>query len=422
MKNTVHIKRKFYDSLKRGTGEAYLIAKEYPRIDFSNLIIKGALRNFAYDGQSENSRAQYIFDLILISTKNEKIRKVILQGFREEEYDTWSLTHMFDLVKLFIQHGDKKAKQVLYSRFRNNYDVTSDWVGTEEILELDGFEGLKLIAEEFGKRIEQNPDEIQDDSIVCNFQENHKELNVLKELEKEAKLNKYIRIYIENISKTRREYEEHSSKTKFDNIIEEIESRNTSFIWLGSRKLNQAETELIANKFLTEKNKSNKSKFLSIFSNIKYPFDYKVILETAKKKPNSKDRLVEFSIDALSNLQGEDIREYALEKLKTTRRPADYIKLLKYNYRTGDYKILKEIVEKYHNEHMIEKLACSIIDVYEENGTEECIEPLLELYNKMNCGIHRNDLVKILIKNDVLPDKLRNEIKYDSDLETRQLQ
>lgn len=393
MEKTIFIKRQFYNSLKRGTGEAFIIEKEYPEIDFSNLIIKGALRNFAYDGQCENSRAQYIFDLISISTKKEKIRRAILQGFRKEEYDTWSLTHMFDLVKLFIQQGDKEAKEALYDRFRKNYDVTADWVGTEEILELDGFEGLKFIAEVFGKRIEQNPDDIQDDSIICNFQENHKELNVFKELKKEAKL-----------------------------IIDEIESRNTSYIWLGSRKLNQEEIELVANKFLTERNKFNKAKFLSVFSDIKYPFDYKVILDTAKKRSNSQDRLVEFSINALSNFKGDDIREFALEKLKTTRKPADYIKLLKHNYRTGDCKMLKEIVEKHNNEHIIENLVCTIIDVYEQNSTEECLEPLLELYNKMNCGIHRNDVVRILIKNNVFPDKLGKEIKYDSDLETRQLQ
>ena len=407
--------------MKRGTGEAYLIAKENPTIDFSNLIIKGALKNFAYDGQSENSRAQYIFDLISTSKKKEKIRKAVFQGLKEEDNDTWSLTHLFDLVKLYAQNGDKEAKQAIYDRFLNNTNETADWVGNEEILELDGFDGLKIIAGEFGKRIEQNPDDLQDDYMIGNFQENHKELDVLKELEKEAEQNKYIRIYLENISKSKRVREEHNSKLKFDNIIEEIENRKTSYIWLGSRKLNQEEIELVANKFLTEKDKSNKSKFLSVFSNIKYPFDYKVILETAKKKPNPEDRLVEFSIYALSNLKGEDIREFALEKIKTTRRPADYIKLLKYNYRTGDSKILKQIVEKYHNEHIIENLAYSIIDVYEQNNTVECLEPFLELYNKMNCGIHRNDIVRILIKNNVLPDNLRKEIKYDCDFETRQL-
>jgi len=44
--------------MKCGTGEAYLIAKENPTIDFSRYIIKGALKNYEYDGQSKPSRAQ----------------------------------------------------------------------------------------------------------------------------------------------------------------------------------------------------------------------------------------------------------------------------------------------------------------------------------------------------------------------------
>src|SRR5688500_4672816 len=103
MNNITNIKRHFFDSLKRGTGEAYLIAKENPIIDFSSYIIKGALKNYAYDGQSEPSRAQYIFDLLLLSNKKEKIRRTILQAIASEQDDTWSLTHLFDLAKLYAQ-------------------------------------------------------------------------------------------------------------------------------------------------------------------------------------------------------------------------------------------------------------------------------------------------------------------------------
>ena len=92
MNDTTNIKRQYLNSLKCGTGEAYLIAKENPNIDFSPYIIKGALRNYAYDGQSEDSRAQYIFDLISLSNKKEKIRKVVLNGLATEQNDTWSLT------------------------------------------------------------------------------------------------------------------------------------------------------------------------------------------------------------------------------------------------------------------------------------------------------------------------------------------
>jgi hypothetical protein len=39
----------------------------------------------------------------------------------------------------------------------------------------------------------------------------------------------------------------------------------------------------------------------------------------------------------------------------------------------------------------------------------------------MNCGIHRNGILKILLKNNVLSEKIKEEIKFDSDLETREI-
>jgi len=50
MTDTANIKRQFLNSLKRGTGEAYLIVKNNPKIDFSSQIIKGVLNIYAYVG------------------------------------------------------------------------------------------------------------------------------------------------------------------------------------------------------------------------------------------------------------------------------------------------------------------------------------------------------------------------------------
>ena len=88
MTTKTDIKKRFFDSLKRGTGEANLIAKDNPVIDFSSYVIKGALRNYAYDGQSEPSRAQYIFDLYSLSDKKDKIRNAIIHGLATEQEDT----------------------------------------------------------------------------------------------------------------------------------------------------------------------------------------------------------------------------------------------------------------------------------------------------------------------------------------------
>jgi len=53
-------KEKFLNSIKRGTGEAYLLLKNNPEIDFSDEIIYAVLNICAYDGQCEGDRAQYI--------------------------------------------------------------------------------------------------------------------------------------------------------------------------------------------------------------------------------------------------------------------------------------------------------------------------------------------------------------------------
>ena len=225
MNKTTEIKRKFYDSLKRGTGEAFLLSKNNPTIDFSSYIIKGALKNFAYDGQSEGSRAQYIFDLISISQKQTKIREAIINGLANEQEDTWSLTHLFDLSKIYALKGDSEFKKAIYNRFLNNPIEGSDWVGYEEILELDGLKGLFYIAEKFGKLIEKDLEVWQDDSIIRHFQEDNPKIKVIIELEKVAETNKYIRFYLDNIERTKNNWEKHKSQLlNFNDIIDEVSS------------------------------------------------------------------------------------------------------------------------------------------------------------------------------------------------------
>lgn len=126
MRGNKKLKSQFLNSLKRGTGEAYLISKSNPNIDFSNQIIKGALNIFAYDGQCEGDRAQYIFDIISTSKQKNEIRKSCFKRSRNESDDTWNLTHLFALTKpngfssffcrsLFIAFYSKEANELLRS-------------------------------------------------------------------------------------------------------------------------------------------------------------------------------------------------------------------------------------------------------------------------------------------------------------------
>lgn len=406
--------------MKRGTGEAYLIAKENPTIDFSTYIIKGALRNYAYDGQSESSRAQYIFDLYSLSNQKDKIRNAILKGLAEEQLDTWSLTHLFDLAKLFAQQGDKDMKQAIYNRFCNNPIEGSDWVGFSQILELDGIDGFIYIAEKIGKVIELNPDYLEDDMILNFFQDENPDINVEETLENIANENKYIRIYLDNIKCTKSRQAKHKTKqAKYKDIIDEV-INSKPFISFG-RKQNLSEDEVIkiAEQLMRETNQTNIERLLNIFYYYKFPFDSRIILNFAKQKRNSKFSIVENAIEALTHLKSDSIREFALEKIQKSKNPIDYLEILVSNYETGDSKLLSEIANKTNNEHKIEQLAIIYSEIYNTNKTKECKEPLEILYNKMNCGIHRHVIIKILIQNEVLSEEINREMNFDSNLETR---
>jgi hypothetical protein len=63
----------------------------------------------------------------------------------------------------------------------------------------------------------------------------------------------------------------------------------------------------------------------------------------------------------------------------------------------------------------------SYVDIFQANKTVDCKKPLMALYDKLTCGLHREDIVRIMIENKVLPDQIREEIKYDSLDSTREL-
>lgn len=421
MTDSKTIKQTFRSSIRRGTGEAHLIMQNNPTVDFSADIIKASLTNYAYDGQSENSRALYLSELISLSKQRDKIRKAVLHGLATEQDNTWTLTQLFDLAKIFAQSGDTVSRQAIFDRFFNHPVDHSDWVGYSEILELDGLEGLVFIADKIGKALEKNPDDWQDDMIIDHFQRENPKVKAFAELEKASKQNRFIKIYLDNIKRTEENRKNHiREKVEYKNIIEEV-LLCKPYIRLWKRKITDKQLTAIANQLLIEKNKNNQEKLLYVFNKFKFPFDSEFILQFAKQKPTSKNRIVEFAIDALQYLQSKEIRQFALDQIKTTKRPESLTSILISNYQNGDSKLLTELAEKFNQDYIIENLASSYIDIYKANKTTECKEPLEAIYDKLTCGIHRKGIIEVLMDNKVLSNKIRQEIKYDSYFETRQL-
>jgi hypothetical protein len=123
----------------------------------------------------------------------------------------------------------------------------------------------------------------------------------------------------------------------------------------------------------------------------------------------------------LKYFKNDEIRDFVLAKLKSNKRKiAEYLPLLVSNYQKGDYKLLNDIVNRADNPNLIHSLNYYFVDIYKANPTKECKEPLELIYNKMNCGICRINIIRILSDNEVLSDSIFNELQHDSDDEVRQ--
>jgi hypothetical protein len=278
MTNNKLIKQKFRSSIKRGTGEAHLIMQNNPTVDFSSDIIKASLKNYAYDGQSEGSRALYLSELIELSKQKDKIRQAILIGLATERQDTWALVQLFDLATIFAKQGHKDAKQAIYKRFFKKVISGSD---CDSIISLDGLDGLKYIASTIGKALMKNPNDWQDDMIIRHFQDEYPNFDAKKELEKASIGNNYIKIYLDNVQKTEANRENYQQPVfNLDTLKERI--KNSKYIFIPrsfTKSLSNKEIEIITDELLVEKDKLRIGKYLSVFSHIEFPYDLLVVME-----------------------------------------------------------------------------------------------------------------------------------------------
>jgi hypothetical protein len=281
---------------------------------------------------------------------------------------------------------------------------------------MDYFTFLK----KYGKYIEQNPDDWQD--IIEYFKRENPTIKVDEGLKKEAKSNKYIRLYLQNIKRTNKSHEKLIDKpVKYADIIDEVLNGKSSMSYFRIRNLTPEEVNQIAERLLTETCDLNIEKMLDIFEFHKFPLKAELILNFAKQKRNAENKIVARAIYALKHLKSEGIREFALNKIRSSKNGIDYLHILISNYKKGDFNLLNKIANKTNNAHTIERLAGIYTDIYDANQTTECKEPLEILYSKMNCAIHRQALIEVLIKNKALSGRIREELKFDSYLETTQL-
>lgn len=421
------IKKRFFSSIKRGTGEAYILQRQNPEVDFSRQIVLGSLKNYADDPQCEFSKADYLFRLIRKSKQKDRIIRLILARLRFQKSDFYGLNQMCDLAVRFHEAGYAEASEAINKRVLKNDLEDYEACGHEQLTRIDGLAGVLQVARLVGKHLLKTPGDWEDSYLVDQFQKRNRHIDVYSELEKASKEDKNVRAYYDAILENKsvssnRRRRKGIARFTYELVKQRIDS-NFRMIVSKNRadELSEAETERLALEFLNEKEVQRKESYLRFFGNRKFPFSHEPIFEIAKGLNPPGSRLVYFALEALKHFKADLIRDYAVENIKAKRSPGDYVRLLINNYKQGDAGLLAEIIRNAEGDEAVHQIGAEIIDLYELNPTAECREPLELIYDRMNCGIHRSSLLKILIENNVLSDRIYREMEFDSYDDVRKL-
>jgi hypothetical protein len=417
------INKKFLNSVKRGTGEAYLLIMNNPNIDFSDEIIDGATTNYAYDAQCEGSRGAYIYGLINLANTKNAILNQLIEAFDIIENDHYGLDQLYEILCLCALNGNEIAKKHIVDRFEK--DSENDfWEGETSILKLFNVDGLKLILEKKGKLYAKLGDDFDDDSyyyLIDNFQKENPLIDVIKQIELFSESNDYLKIYLEKYKANKSDENKPREKRSLDYLTISNKIRNGGYFFFDKSEISEDDVLKISDDFLKEKEKIMLENYLNFFSDIKFPKDYNFIFDILQNFQPDKSRLTENAIEALSFFKSNELREYALQKLSEKKDFEIYTNLLIRNYEKGDYQILSKVIKPLRNQDKIHSFLCSYIDIFKKNKTFECKEPLEILYNKTTCGLHRIDIIEILKENDVLSSRIIEEIQYDCDKKIREI-
>jgi hypothetical protein len=313
----------------------------------------------------------------------------------------------------------------LYHRIEKNNTEGYEIGCKDQLVEIDGMKGLLKVAEVVGKWLVLDERHYDDSWRADELQRKDKSINVYAELEKAGDENEFIAAYYRSIVANKwKIFKRKKKRVKYtyQDAKQAIDDKRYRFIseWKAN-DLSDDEVKQLADGFLSEKGFDNKVKYLRFFKSRKFPYSIEPLLKIANGRIVHKNRAVEWACDSLKFFSDPRIRQLALAKIEATKYPSIYLDLLANNYQTGDEAVLMKLVEKTNDFDSIHRLAYGFIDIYNANPSALCKAPLEAIYNKMNCGIHRKDILQILYQNEVLSEKIFREMQYDSAEEVRAL-
>lgn len=164
----------FQRALATGHGRALGHIRAFGIGDYGAMLLDACRRSLVYDYQTEGGRAEWLIEMVDAADLTEELRGDLLsdQWVFDDEAPYWDIYQRCELLKVLAMRGDSRARKSLYDMCRPARE-SADVFACDEIIEVDGAEGLIFVARRLGNMLVEDPRLWYTNEVLDSFDDRH---------------------------------------------------------------------------------------------------------------------------------------------------------------------------------------------------------------------------------------------------------
>lgn len=414
----------FADALRTGHGRVIQQLENHGAIGLENLIVDACVACLTYDPQCEEERAPWLYSIV----ERAQLSARVVQAIEAIKHEPSSETHRdvaerCAILKELAVSGSADARRLLYASLAR-LSNTADVIGADEIIALDGVEGLIHVARQFGRWLQADPQFWVED-LSTQLDESIGVDVGLAALEREAIVDSDIAFYLAGVHKANDNLEVASARidpatlTAIEVMAHVKKNPKDPCPWLSRWGLqaDNDERETVFAALLASQEPEHAQRLFRCFAQTGLPRFERRLLQWMDH-PN--ERIQWAAMRALAPITHPELRQ-AAKRLMGDGYMATGIALLVSNFEKGDFSMCAKHLPKLADADEIHRFIGPLLDVCVAHLDEEARDCLLYVYEFSPCSICRSRAVKALIKSNIAPEWVLAESAFDADSDTRAL-
>lgn len=413
------------DALQKGLGRAVQWAMA-GKLD-EGVLLDACLHDMRYDHQCEESRGDWLWQIIQARRWEVRFRSAILEAMQ-------SLTDVYlteQLCELAVHHassGDEAFRSCLYQIVEVRPFDDIPWLIEWPIVQLDGEKGFLFAARMRGQQLAKREWEWDDNYFLDKAIEQlgKGRIDELFDATTDEALTRYRDVWLQKKNASKEEAsprQAHVDKMKqipVADIIAAAESPESKYSYFRGwgRWANDNDLETVLERLLSAQEPGIIGNYLRVFSGREFP---RIVPELVSLSQHNDPEVRRRAISALENNAHPLVRELAELELKKGLPGGLALGLFIKNYQQGDEQQILESVEIPGDEVQLHYFLMDADKILEANPQADCSKLGMVIYALTPCGNCRGSAARLLHNHNVAPPWLTEECRFDSEPDTQKL-